>query len=391
MSTYLIKPTRALSGHAEPIPTGVKSEGTLSNDLPASEPFTWGRDARTNADDRDMPGGHADPQNKSRNLRKSRADVPDQFIPQITLSDIDARRRQLKIDLGRCRVADLKKRYPLEWNCYRGMRGRERTNGAIIAKEFGTFAGFLRALGPSPARGYTVDRTDCFDPEYAPGKVSWASKKAQANNRSTTVMVPGKDGVIRPVTMQAAMTGQKSDTIRKRLKRGWTEAEAMAGQRAVKAVREIAVAHLAYNDVEGVCALGWPLITKGYEKHWEKAWRAWCGQKGHEGLDRAAFFCWLINNRQRDRFESLERRFPDEIGDNVNPYEAPGPEVTEDAAYRRWDRAGRILDHTRRRLDAYQQWRLTGLIDSHRHTSNFEEVYKVIADRKAIDWERRWD
>ena len=212
----------------------VVEPGHQSKPVASPAPFVWGggdgvdySDAPKSVGQKKMPihGGTA---------RETPADVPDQFIRESVMSDCDVREKQLRQDLRRCTRGDLIKRYPAEWNCYRGMLWRERNHGAVIAPQLRSFKGFLGKLGPCPVPGYTIDRRDCLDPEYAPNKVRWASKKTQANNRVTTVMLTGRDGKVRPVTQQAALTGQKPDTIRKRLKRGWTDAEALAGKGPVK-------------------------------------------------------------------------------------------------------------------------------------------------------------
>src|SRR5437868_7123076 len=125
---------------------------------------------------------------------RPRTNVADLFPANPGLSDdSDSRRRQLAHDVRHLRRKDLIERYPAEWNCFRGMHQRARTSIAIVHPDLQRFHGFLRVLGPCPSRGYTVDRLDPFDPEYAPGKVRWASKVTQANNRTNTIMLAGSD------------------------------------------------------------------------------------------------------------------------------------------------------------------------------------------------------
>jgi hypothetical protein len=236
---------------------------------------------------------------------------------------------QLRHDIRRLTQAELVKRYPAEWSSFRAMKRRAVTDEAVIAPDMATFKKFLAALGVCPVKGWTVDRIDTFDPEYAVGKVRWASKKEQANNRRSTIFLRDRHGVVRPLQEIARATGQKPDTIRKRLARGFSQEEALVGRRSNRHPVLVAVA-----------SSEWPSIC--IAPRWEDGYRKWQRLPTHLRFSRRGFFVWIAANRQRELLGILERRYPDEIGDNSDPNYVPAPPVTEDVLYREWREFGRL-------------------------------------------------
>lgn len=126
----------------------------------------------------------------------------------------------------------LKKNYPSEWDSFRNMKQRVKYAGGEVHPAFGSFQSFLEVMGEKPDSQATLDRIDPTDPEYAPNKVRWASKKVQANNRTNTIYLDF-DGVRRPLTDWASRTHTNPDTLRRRYERGWTHKEAITGERDV--------------------------------------------------------------------------------------------------------------------------------------------------------------
>ena len=259
---------------------------------------------------------------------QSRTNVTDLFPQNPSPSDdFDSRQRQLSRDVRHLRRKDLIQRYPAEWNCFRGMKGRARTGAAVVDPSLALFKDFLSVLGPCPAPGWTVDRIDPFDPEYAPGKVRWASKVTQANNRTNTMMLTGSDGRVRPIAEWARVTRQKPDTLRKRYERGWTDIEIIAGKRSL-----IHGDGDANDNVPTRRTGKWQPIFAD-ERKWEAAWKALTAQPHYKSLTRDQFMLWVLTNECRYRLGRLERRFPEQIGEGADPDYGPKPPLTDDPQY----------------------------------------------------------
>lgn len=376
--------TRRQCTASTPADAGSRGDPNIAAVPPESISACQGKSIRRDTSD---PVGQRTSTKDGGNPVQNPSDVRDQFIRNSAMSDLEARAHQLSVDVRSRTRKDLIARYPAEWNCYRGMRGRERTNGAVVSGDLRSFAGFLKSLGPCPAPGYTVDRTDCLDPEYSPRKVRWASKKVQANNRISTVLLAGRDGKLKPVTQQAALTGQKPDTIRKRLKRGWSEEEALAGSRSVIGTAQTAIGRTTTENcyaIDGLTQLGWPIRFKGKEREWERAWKKWCASQPYErSLSRLGFFIWIIGNQNRVVQNTLEDRFPDAVGCNANPQGELGPEVTGDSLWQRNLWVGQVLDHWKRRLNRSEQDHVSRLIKSYPHIyRNLEQIDGLIKEIK---------
>jgi hypothetical protein len=87
---------------------------------------------------------------------------------------------------------DLRRKYTTTYGCWKNMKyERPDKEGAIVAPEFQTFAGFLYHMGPRPGRGrqYSIDRIDNSNRTYGPGLCRWATAKQQCRNRSSTYKV----------------------------------------------------------------------------------------------------------------------------------------------------------------------------------------------------------
>jgi len=118
--------------------------------------------------------------------------------------------------------------YQDEATSHRNIKGR-----AIIDPAFNDFRSFLRHVRPKPTSTATIDRIDTLNPTYGPGLVAWADKKTQSTNRSCVHLIrsTGTNEVV--TTRQLAKRqGKSASTIRKRLERGWTPDQIIAGKRA---------------------------------------------------------------------------------------------------------------------------------------------------------------
>jgi len=90
-----------------------------------------------------------------------------------------------------CSLYELKetlvKKYPSEYNSYRAMRDRVRSDERYLIKgitcEWTTFDDFLSDMGEKPDSSYTIDREDT-QKGYYKGNCRWASKAEQAYNCS---------------------------------------------------------------------------------------------------------------------------------------------------------------------------------------------------------------
>ena len=127
---------------------------------------------------------------------------------------------------------ELREKYRGEATCHRKMLEREKKLGRTVHPQFRKFPDFLAVVGPKPVPKATLDRINNHDPEYAPGKVRWADKKTQNNNKSDNLTFhDAATGEHYTASRLAKLQNVKPSTIRKRQERGWTHAEIIAGER----------------------------------------------------------------------------------------------------------------------------------------------------------------
>lgn len=126
--------------------------------------------------------------------------------------------------------------FNLEANSHRNMKRRRKKGERTVHPDFEGWQPFLIFMlenhGPCPGKGYTVDRIDNPDLEYAPGKVRWADKTEQNNNKGNTIYLEPEGHPRRPLMEWVRLTNQKEGTLRARLSRkGWTDTEVVFGRK----------------------------------------------------------------------------------------------------------------------------------------------------------------
>lgn len=139
-------------------------------------------------------------------------------------------------DLQHLKAMQLRKKYRREATSHRLMLSRSKKRGNTVHPVFRQFRNFLRLVGPMPASRATLDRIDNNDREYAPGKVRWADKRTQNNNKGDTLIFHDlTTGETFTPSRLAKLQGVSPSTIRKRLERGWRDADIIAGRKSERA------------------------------------------------------------------------------------------------------------------------------------------------------------
>lgn len=240
------------------------------------------------------------------------------------------------------RVGELRRRFPLEEGCHRAMLERARKGRAIVSPELHRFKDFLLHIGqPRPDGEWTIDRIDPFDPEYAPGKIRWADKRQQANNRTNVKKVRGPDGVVRTLSDLSRMHGMPRHTIYRRLKRGWTEHEAIYGKGKPVPLTNQDQAGFSSDELSGL----WP---KGATYTlWETGYRSWVSVFKGKGASRYVFFAWVGKNQLDLIHMKMEKAFPDYMsgGDLTKA-------IKESELYKREETLSKILKELEGRIDS---------------------------------------
>ena len=188
----------------------------------------------------------------------------------------------------------LRGKYSVEANSHRAMLSRRKA-GALVAPSLLQFGDFLRHVGPCPKAGYTIDRLNNADPEYAPGKIAWRSKVDQTRNRSNTVLLTDTDGAKRSLAEWAIWTKQSRHTLYSRKRRGWPDVAVIHGS--------------GFDASSAVAPLSiWP---RGREVRWETSYRhqAWKLPIGRREL-RAEFLLRVCRARHQELMECVERLMP---------------------------------------------------------------------------------
>jgi hypothetical protein len=136
-------------------------------------------------------------------------------------------------DLRHLTKMQLRRKYAAEANSHRNMLARSKQRGDIVHPDLREFRDFLRLVGPMPVSGATLDRIDNTDREYAPGKVRWADKQTQNNNKGDTLTIyDQRTDEVYTASRIAKLQGVSASAVRHRLARGWSEAQVIAGTRS---------------------------------------------------------------------------------------------------------------------------------------------------------------
>lgn len=96
--------------------------------------------------------------------------------------------------------------------------------GISVCERWHDFDAFWLDMSKRWRPGLSLDRYPNQEGNYEPGNVRWATKKQQADNRSTNRIIDTPRGYM-TVTQAAAAFGLKENTIFARLRYGWTDPE----------------------------------------------------------------------------------------------------------------------------------------------------------------------
>lgn len=125
-----------------------------------------------------------------------------------------------------------------EWLAWKNMKSRCYENNHQAFKRYGgrgvtvcqrwleSFEAFFQDVGRRPSPGHSLDRFPDNNGNYEPGNVRWATRIEQQNNTRSnrTITV---DGVTLTVSQWAKRAGMRVGTVFRRLKKGWSDEEAV--------------------------------------------------------------------------------------------------------------------------------------------------------------------
>ena len=122
---------------------------------------------------------------------------------------------------------------PAEYNSWKNAKSRCRNPKlkdkkylkVVFSKRFEKFSDFMGHIGPKPKPSYSLDRID-NNRGYVPGNIRWASKSAQAANRSPTILIEHA-GELKPIRIWAEIIQLSSSTVYGRYHRGDRHPEAL--------------------------------------------------------------------------------------------------------------------------------------------------------------------
>ena len=119
-----------------------------------------------------------------------------------------------------------------EYNSWRNMKERCNNKNNPNYKDYGgrnikitaswdDFRLFYSDMGKKPSNNHTIERVD-NNKGYEPTNCVWATKKQQANNRRSNVLLT-HNGETKNITQWCEKLGFSKMLIRSRLNRGWSE------------------------------------------------------------------------------------------------------------------------------------------------------------------------
>lgn len=97
--------------------------------------------------------------------------------------------------------------------------------GISVCEQWRDAATFFEDMGPRPSRGHSLDRID-NDGHYEPGNVRWATLRQQNRNKRSNRWIEFR-GERLVISDMAIKYGIELETLRCRLARGWTIANAL--------------------------------------------------------------------------------------------------------------------------------------------------------------------
>ena len=100
--------------------------------------------------------------------------------------------------------------------------------GITVCERWDDFATFLTDMGPRPSTKHSLDRID-VNGNYEPGNCRWATATEQGNNRRDNRYLT-HNGQIKTIALWADELGLCVQMIHGRLKRGWSESDALSVQ-----------------------------------------------------------------------------------------------------------------------------------------------------------------
>lgn len=124
-----------------------------------------------------------------------------------------------------------------EYRIWQGMKSRchsptEQTfsyyggRGIVVCERWRqSFKAFIEDVGRRPSNEHTIERID-NDGNYEPGNVKWATHAEQVLNRRTTLKLTLHDQT-KPLVEWAEITGIPYETLRSRIRDGWTDKKAL--------------------------------------------------------------------------------------------------------------------------------------------------------------------
>jgi hypothetical protein len=224
---------------------------------------------------------------------KSGAAIASSLVAEL-LNDFDT-------DCNSLAPTKLRQKYSAEANAHMNMLARRKL-GFTAVPEFLKFRSFLKIVGRIPAPGYTLDRLNSADPEYAPGKVRWASKKEQAVNKQNVILLTGTNGVVRPLTEWAEVLKIPATTLKSRRAKGWTDAEVLYYGK--KSTITYAKAPTKYHAAS---VFPWPKSPAPPEG-WEARYQRRCERRYEGNVEsRARFLVRVLTAHRQDLLDELER------------------------------------------------------------------------------------
>jgi hypothetical protein len=196
---------------------------------------------------------------------------------------------------GHC--SDDKKKMPKEYMVWASMKSRCYNPQHVAYADYGgrgivvcdrwreSFETFFADMGPRPTPRHTIDRID-NDLGYWPENCRWATKREQQNNRRVTTIIEF-EGKRMPLTYWAEQKGINPITLAGRLKKGWSNEDALtyapgerpsqhdcAGEKAPRAI----LSEQDVRDIRERAAKGSRYgLIKRLAKHYRVSYGCICG------------------------------------------------------------------------------------------------------------------